>query len=77
MTFQAPVTSQQFERDIEQLVSRSHLSYIDAIIAFCEQRNIEVEVIASLIKSNQSLKAKLYAQCQDLNLVEKLNTLTS
>jgi hypothetical protein len=58
-------------KEIEVLVQQTGLNYLDAIIAYSEQQNIEVEVLASLIKKQPKLKAKLEIDCEDLNLLER------
>jgi hypothetical protein len=38
---------------------------------YVEQNNVDVEVVASLIKHNSVMKSKLEDECQKLNLLEK------
>ena len=47
----------KFTCDIEQLVLNSDLNYIDAIISYCEDKNIEFESVSKLI--TKPLKEKL------------------
>lgn len=37
--------SQKFAQDIEYIVKISKISYIDAIIEYCEENNIEIETV--------------------------------
>lgn len=56
---------------IDLLVKKHKLSYIDAIVAYCEQNSIEVETAAALIKSSSRLKSKVEAEGLDLRLIIK------
>ena len=37
----------------------------------CEKNNIEVESIASLIKSNENIKSKIQIEAENLNFLPK------
>lgn len=56
---------------IEELVWKHDISYMDAIIYYCEENNIEVEIFAKAIKSNDMLKAKLQLEAESLNYLPK------
>lgn len=60
---------------IEELVSRHNISYIDAIVLYCEKNNIEIEAFGKIVKSNEMLKAKLQLEAESLNFLPKSNTL--
>jgi predicted metallopeptidase len=60
---------------IEEIVSKHNISYIDAVVLYCEKNNIEIESLAKLIKSNTMLKAKLQLEAESLNFLPKSNTL--
>lgn len=63
-----------FARSIDDLVQKSGLNYIEAIVEHCEQTGLEIEVAASLINSN--LKSKIAAVAHDHNLMkEKISRL--
>ena len=38
-----------FSYEIEKLVHNKSLSYIDAVVDYCETNNLEIEVIAKII----------------------------
>ena len=59
----------KFTSDIETLVQSSDLNYIDAIIPYCEENNIELESVNKLI--SKPLKEKLKAEALDLNYLKK------
>lgn len=60
---------------IEDIVSKHNISYIDAVVLYCEKNNIEIESLAKLIKTNNMLKAKLQLEAESLNFLPKSNTL--
>jgi glutaminase len=43
--------------------------HMDAIVTYCEEVGIEMEVAAALI--NETLKARLYHEAMELNIVPK------
>jgi len=59
----------KFTSDIEQLVLRSELNYIEAIISYCEEKNIEFESVGKLI--SKPLKDKLKAEATELNYLKR------
>lgn len=67
------MTSQKFSIIIEQTVKEKHLSYMDAIVWWCEQNEMEIEVAAKLC--NGVIKEKLRYEAQELNFMEKPNRL--
>jgi hypothetical protein len=61
--------SQKFAQDIEYIVKISKTSYIDAIIEYCEQNNIEIETVPKLI--SKPLKEKIKCEATKLNFLKK------
>ena len=60
----------KFVQEIEELVQKNKdMSYIDAIIHFCEQNSIEVEFVPKLI--TKPLKEKLKYEAMELNFLKK------
>jgi len=59
----------KFTSDIESLVQESKLNYIEAIISYCEDNNIEFESVSKLI--TKPLKDKLKAQATELNYLKR------
>ena len=44
------LTSKEFENEIKSLIREKYpISMLDAVLLYCEQKNIEVETAASLI----------------------------
>jgi len=61
---------QTFLLDIEKIVAGGD-TYINAIIHWCEKKNVEIEYIAQLINSNSTLKSKLQLEAENLNFLPK------
>ena len=61
--------SSQFAQDIEAIVKNDNLGYIDAIIHYCEQNEIDVESVPKLI--SKPLKEKLKWEATELNFLKR------
>lgn len=61
-----------FSLDIEEIVYMKDISYMDAILEYCEKNDVEIEVAASLISNN--LKSKIQLEAEDLNFLPRSNT---
>ena len=61
----------RFAQEIESLVHNTsgNMSYIDAIIHFCEQNNIDVEAVPKLI--SKPLKEKIKYEASELNFLKR------
>ena len=62
------VSKEKFAEDIEKFVSKTKMSYIDAIIEYCEQNEIELETVKKLIP--KPLKDKIMCEAQELNFLK-------
>ena len=58
-----------FAQEIEGIVSTDKMSYIDAIIYYCEKNAIELDSVPKLI--SKPLKEKLKWEAQELNFLKK------
>lgn len=67
----AMLTPQKFYNDIETLVVELKTDYMDAIVHYCDKNNIEIETVASIIRSNSKFKAIIQNEGEDLNLLPK------
>lgn len=65
------LSSSKFSMDIENLVKDSNgsLNYIDAIVTYCEDNDIEIESITKLL--SKPLKEKLKVDAQRMNFIKK------
>jgi hypothetical protein len=60
----------RFAQEIENLVQVNvEMSYIDAIIHFCENNNIDLESVPKLI--SKPLKEKIKYEAMELNFLKK------
>ena len=59
----------KFSQDIEQLVLNSELNYIEAIVSYCEENNIELDSVSKLI--SKPLKEKLKSEAMEFNFLKK------
>lgn len=58
-----------FALNIERLVANTDYNYIEAIVEYCKETGLEIEVAATLINAN--LKSKLENNAMDLNLLKE------
>ena len=63
------LSKDKFAEDIESLVLDTKMSYIDAIVQYCEDNNIEVETVNKLV--SKPLKEKLRWEATELNYLKK------
>ena len=59
----------KFTQDVEQLVLSTELNYIEALVSYCEENNIEFESVGKLIA--KPLKDKLKAEATELNYLKR------
>lgn len=64
-------TSNTFPQEIEIIKSEKHLDYIEAVVFWCEQRGIDVEFAANIIKKDFALKSKIQAEAENINILKK------
>ncbi|MDA8866198.1 late promoter transcription accessory protein [Porticoccaceae bacterium] len=46
--------------------------YIDAVVEYAEKNSLEIEVVGEIVRKSPLLKAKIYREAEELNMVEKL-----
>ena len=68
------MNSKKFALTIEAIVKEKKIPYMDAVIKFCEDNDIDTATVGPLI--NKSLKEKIQLEAEKLNLVEKSSTAT-
>tara|TARA_B110000459_G_scaffold195042_1_gene235183 strand:- start:812 stop:1045 length:234 start_codon:yes stop_codon:yes gene_type:complete len=66
------ISKKEFTEKVEQLILKSKLDVVDAILKVCEQNSLEPESAKRLI--SQPLKDKLEAEAQGLNMVNRGKT---
>ena len=63
------MNSKEFSLIIERTAREKRLKYMDAIIWYCEENEIELASVGKLI--NKGLKDKISVEAQDLNLLKE------
>jgi hypothetical protein len=59
----------KFAKAIDALVSKTDYNYIEAIVEYCKQTGLEIEVAATLVNAN--LKSKLEGDAMDNNMLKE------
>ncbi len=62
-----------FSESVEEYVKKNGSSYIDAILALCEEQKIEPESAAKIL--TKPIKEKLQIEGQELKLLPRTNQL--
>jgi hypothetical protein len=62
-------SANNFALQIEEMVWQADCSYVEAICIWCEERGLEPEMVASLVKKSAPLKAKIQVEAEALNLI--------
>ena len=61
------MNSKEFSLKIESIVKEKRISYMDAVILYCEENDIDTGTVSSLI--SKSLKEKIKVEAVDLRLI--------
>jgi tRNA isopentenyl-2-thiomethyl-A-37 hydroxylase MiaE len=56
--------------EIEQLVKEEGITMLEAVIHFCEKRNLEIEQVAASIKKSGAFKKKFQDEAKRLHMVK-------
>ena len=67
------MTPKKFSISIEKTVQESGISYMDALLDYCDKYQLEPEMIKPLI--TKSLKEKVEVDARNLNFLPKVATL--
>ena len=62
-------TAKEFHVKIESIVKDTSMSYMDAVLHYCDQNNMEPETAAQLV--NTKLKAQIREEAEVLNFLPK------
>ena len=63
------ISKEKFAEDIEHLVLTTKMNYIDAIVQYCEDNEIEIESVGKLM--SKPLKEKIKYVATELNYMKK------
>lgn len=64
-----------FIEEVELLRRRGNINWIDAVIGYCENNDVDIEAVGSLIKKNPKLRAAIEQEAEELNFLEKTSRL--
>lgn len=59
----------KFHYEIEEIVKKGS-NYIDAIVHWCKVHELEIEVVAEMIKKDQMAKMKIEEEAERLNFLK-------
>jgi hypothetical protein len=59
----------KFSLAIEEMVADTDYNYIEAVVEYCKETGLEIEVAATLISAN--LKAKIESDAMDNNMMKE------
>ena len=63
------ISKDKFAEDIESLVLRTKMNYIDAIVEYCELNSIELDTVNKLV--SKPLKEKIKCDAMELNFLRR------
>lgn len=61
-------SSNEFGIYIDEMVAKLNIGYMEAVINYCNEVDIEIESVSSLI--NQKLKEKIQVEAEQANLMK-------
>ena len=67
------MTKNKFTKIVEDLARKKQMSYIDAIVYFCEENTIDIEDVKKYI--SDPIKGKIEVEAMNLNYLPKQNQL--
>jgi hypothetical protein len=65
------INADKFYKEIDSLVKKHKLKYIDAVVFFCEKNEIEIETAAAMIAGNYRMKSSLQMEGEELHYLPK------
>lgn len=63
------LSSEKFSMDIEKYVKENQCDYIEAIVSYCDENNIEIEIVPKLL--SKPLKERIKCNAEKLNFLKK------
>ena len=63
------ISKEKFAEEIESLVNNTSMTYIEAIVEFCEEKGIDIESVSKLV--SKPLKEKIKYEATELNYLKK------
>ena len=63
------ISKDKFAEEIESMVTKTNMTYIEAIVEFCEEKGIDIESVSKLV--SKPLKEKIKYEATELNYLKK------
>ena len=63
------ISKEKFAEEIEALVLKTKMNYIDAIVEYCTENEIELETVGKLV--SKPLKEKIKCEAMELNYLKQ------
>jgi hypothetical protein len=60
-----------FANEIRALCNEKQMDYIDAVVHWCNSKDIEVELAASLVMADAALLSNIEEEAENLNYLKK------
>ena len=71
LKFSKIMSTDIFYKEIDILVRKHNLSYMDAIVYYCERNDLEIETAASMVRGNFRIKSQVQHEGEQLNFLPK------
>ncbi len=66
----------RFKQDIHTLLNEKDMDYIDAIVYWCDKNDVDIDLAATLVKSDPNMVHQVQIDAEALNYVKKTARLT-
>ena len=60
-----------FSSEIYKMIKEKDMDYIDAVVHWCELNRVDVELAASLVKTDPNLLYEIQLDAESLNFLKK------
>ena len=65
------INTAEFIADLETLRQDLQLTYMEAVVYWCEAKGVDVESVSGIVKNNRVLKSKIRQEAEDLNYIKR------
>lgn len=70
MKINSILSTTEFVANIEKMHKTMDISYIDAVIEYCERNDIDLETAAGMIKQSRPIRHKIENEAEELNFLK-------
>lgn len=61
--------------DIEEFVQQHDVDYIDAVLKYCADHDIEIETMGAIIGKDPNFSSKIQNEAENLHFIKKVSRL--